>query len=686
MNPTLDVTPALGEQLGTGFPIRAIDRWIPSRILLGDPAPLQQARSIVGFALVLAVLAILAGSYFQWAMPLHAALWVNSALATCVGLLAFLPSVLRNGRTTAPAANLVILLSFTSMFIATLVAGGIRAPLVHWFGLPPMLAILMGSRRSAWIWAVLGGASVAALIAIDANGLRLSDYFQVDLVQDSGVWIQRSVDVLCWLIILTATALLYERHKDEQTLRLAQSNRDLRREVEQRRRAEERTRYLAYYDELTTLPNRQLFKEHLAQAMEAADRDDRLVGLLFIDLDGFKEINDTHGHSSGDALLQQVSARLLSCVRGVDTISRQAEGNPEFVSRLGGDEFTILLDRLSDFSEAAIVAQRVLESLSTPFSFDSHEVFVSASIGIALYPGAVTTMDELLRNADLAMYHAKNEGRNNFQFFEESMNDLVVERTTVAHALRRALDRGEFLLYYQPIMSAKTGELVALECLVRWNDPTYGMIQPDKFIGVAEQTGLIVDLGEWVIGEACAQYARWRDAGIAPGRIGINVSGQQFREQRLACTVITIVEELKIDPSCIEIEITETAMMIDESEAARCLTQLKRFGVSIALDDFGTGYSSLSYIRRFPVDALKIDRSFVEALETNPEAQAITTAILAMAQKLDLRVVAEGVETEAQVEFLCRESCDELQGYLYSRPLSAERMTVLLRDGFSKPD
>jgi EAL domain-containing protein (putative c-di-GMP-specific phosphodiesterase class I) len=293
-------------------------------------------------------------------------------------------------------------------------------------------------------------------------------------------------------------------------------------------------------------------------------------------------------------------------------------------------------------------------------------------------------MDDLLRNADLAMYHAKKEGRNNFQFFEESMNDSVVARSTLAHALRLAVEREELELHYQPIVSAQTHEIVGIECLARWNDPEHGPIPPDRFIVVAEQSGLIVDLGDWVIREACRQFGLWQAEGIAPKRIGINVSGQQFRAQRLTCSVITAVEEAKIDPACIEIEITETAMMIDENQASRCLNQLKKFGVSIALDDFGTGFSSLSYIRRFPVDVLKIDRSFVDSIETNPEVHAIATAILAMAARLGLRVVAEGVETASQAELLRREECDELQGYFFSRPLAADKMTELLREKASR--
>lgn len=679
-----DPKPAVGVRARDWFR-RSIDRAIPKHMLAGDPERLQQVRSIVGFTYILIVIALESAAYFYWALPLENALFVELSLAVSILLSLSLPLVLRHSETAVPAANIVITAGFMSILTAITAMGGIHAPLLHWCALPPMLAVLMGAKRSAWIWVGLGISGLAGFIAIDA--MTTGPTSQSAFVEITGIslWVQRAVDVSSWLLVLTTTAFLYERHKDDQTLRLARMNEELRSEMAQRQRAEDRTRYLAYYDELTTLPNRQLFKEHLAQAMEAADRDGLLVGLLFVDLDGFKEINDNHGHSSGDALLQMVSSRLLNCVRGVDHVSRQTSKDAEFVSRLGGDEFTILLDRLQDFSQAAIVAKRVLDALSAPFLIDSQELLISASIGIGMHSGNVMTMDELLRNADLAMYHAKKEGRNNFQFFEPHMNESVVERTTMANALRLALERDEFELYYQPIVCGRTLEIIAVECLLRWNDPERGFVPPDVFIGVAEQSGQIIDIGDWVIEQACTQYGKWKSDGIAPKRIAINVSGQQFRNQRVACALITSVEEAQIDPACVEIEITETAMMIDEAEASRCLAQLKKFGVSIALDDFGTGFSSLSYIRRFPVDALKIDRSFVEAIESNSEAHAITTAILAMAKRLDLRVVAEGIETASQAKLLVDEDCDELQGYFFSKPMSGAQMTKLLRTGIPDP-
>lgn len=666
------------------FGVHTVDRFIPAEVLGGESEPLRRARTIVGFAFVLIVLAIESAGYFHFVLHREASSLIELVFGASISMLVFLPMAFRLGRTTAPAANLVIAAMFTSLVVAIASLGGIRSPLFHWCGMAPMLAVLMGAKRSAWIWAGLGIACVGAFIALDAGGVTLASTLSIDQSSGSNLWMHRSIDFLSWLTVLMITSLIYERHKDEQTHRVANKNDELEHEVEQRKRAEERTRYLAYYDELTTLPNRQLFKEHLAQAMDSADREDCHVGLLFLDLDGFKEINDTHGHSIGDKLLQQVSVRLLGCVRGIDRISRQATEDREFLSRLGGDEFTILLDRLNHFSEAAIVASRVIEGLAEPFHIESHEIHVSASIGIAIYGESLMSLDELLRNADLAMYHAKKEGRNNFQFFEASMNETVVAHTSLARALRRALEHKELELHYQPIVAGDGETIVAVECLARWHHPTRGYIAPEQFIAVAEKSGLIVELGDWVINEACEQFGRWKKLGIEPKRMAINVSGQQFRDQHIVGTLTASAREAEIDPHSLEIEITETAMMIDEAEALRCLTELKALGVSIALDDFGTGYSSLSYVKRFPVDALKIDRSFVDSIESNPEANAIAMAILAIAQRLGLRVVAEGVEHESQAKLLREESCEEFQGFLYSRPVPGREMTELLRTGIGQ--
>jgi predicted signal transduction protein with EAL and GGDEF domain len=666
---------------------RLVDSAIPESIQQGDADRFRQSRTIVGFTLILILLGLESVAYFHYALPLEAATRIDIAFGVSLGLTLAIPWVLRSGHSIALAANLVIAASFLVIVTTFTVFGGIESPLLHWCALPPMLALLMGARRSAWIWAGFGLLTFCALAGAAASGTEFADYFGHTRLSGSHLWIQRGVDTASWLTILMTVAFLYERHNDEQTNRLESKNAELTHEIGQRERAEERTRYLAYYDELTTLPNRQLFKEQLAQAMAKSDRSGGQLGLFFLDLDGFKEVNDSYGHDAGDVLLQQVARRLMHCVRAVDTIGRgietdgagehedAAEAEPssvpekEAVSRLGGDEFTILLDELEDFNQAALVARRVLDSLASAIDIGEHEAFITASIGIAIYRGGPDTIDELLRNADLAMYHAKQAGRNNFQFFEPSMNEAVIERSTLAHDLRSAIPNDELVLEYQPILAARTSKVVGVEALIRWQHPTRGRITPDQFIGIAEETGLIVRIGEWVLTEACRRFASWQDRGVAPDRISVNVSGNQFRGRRLTQAVVEALEASKLEPHQLELEITENAMMIDEEEASRTLQDLAEMGVRIALDDFGTGYSSLSYLKRFPVDVLKIDRSFVGEIECDSGAQAIALAIIAMAHQMSLKVVAEGVETPPQGAFLRNHGCDELQGYLFSKPL-----------------
>jgi len=350
------------------------------------------------------------------------------------------------------------------------------------------------------------------------------------------------------------------------------------------------------------------------------------------------------------------------------------------VSRRGGDEFTVLLIGLRDHVEAAAVARRIIERIEQPIRIDDHEVYISASIGIALYPGAATDKDELLRNADLAMYYAKDHGKHTFQFFEASMNEDISRRTIVANELRRAIDGDELLLQFQPIVEASSGRIAGLETLVRWLHPQRGVLGPNEFIYIAEESGLIHDLGRWVLRETCQVYREWRRRGIAPDRIAVNVSAAQLRRSELVESVRRAVRTTGMDPRHLEIEITESAMMVNEDEASECLEALQAMGVQIALDDFGTGYSSLSYVKRFPVSSLKIDRSFVSGIENDPEAQAISTAIIAMGHQLGLKIVAEGVETEAQRTFLRDKACDELQGYLISRPLDVKDIEILLME------
>jgi predicted signal transduction protein with EAL and GGDEF domain len=352
------------------------------------------------------------------------------------------------------------------------------------------------------------------------------------------------------------------------------------------------------------------------------------------------------------------------------------------VSGLGGDEFTVLLVALRTDRDAEIVARRIVRCFARPFRLEDHEIYISASIGIAVYPRDVRGVDELLKNADLAMYSAKSHGKNNFQFYTDSMNAEIVHRTTVTSELRKAVEREEFVLHFQPIIDVPTRSIVAVEALVRWRHPTRGLLLPGEFIEIAEESGLIVPIATQVLSAACRQNRAWQESGLPPIRLCVNISGVQLRHAGLRDAVLAVLNESELDPKYLEFEITESAVMADEAEAGRNLTELKALGLRIALDDFGTGYSSLSYVRRFPVDSLKIDRSFVHGVATDLEAQAITRAIVAMAHGLNLRVVAEGVETEAQEQFLVGLGCDEFQGFRFGRPQPAAEITRLLARRF----
>jgi diguanylate cyclase (GGDEF)-like protein/PAS domain S-box-containing protein len=449
-------------------------------------------------------------------------------------------------------------------------------------------------------------------------------------------------------------------------------------DVTERKRAEEQIRYLAYHDSLTGLGNRLLFKERLAVALAQARRSDGVLGVLFLDLDHFKRINDTLGHSVGDRLLQGVADRLVATLRTSDTIARSGRMDADHaVSRFGGDEFTILLTDLRDVQDLAKVARRILEVLSTPFSLEGHEVVIGGSIGITARPLDGDDVETLLRNADAAMYHAKDRGRNNYQFYTESMNVVALERLVLESKLRRALEQGEFELHYQPKVALPAGGLTGFEALVRWRDPERGLVLPGVFIPLCEETGLIRPLGEWVLKEACRQLARWRDAGRDPVPISVNLSVHQFRSGNLVETVRRALAETAVDARWLELEITESALLQDEAAVVGALEALRRLGIRIAIDDFGTGYSSFSYLRRLPVDVLKIDRSFVEHIETSPDEAALLGAIVSMGRALRLRVIAEGVETVGQRQLLTSWGCDEMQGFLVSPAVPAEDAAAL---------
>ena len=434
----------------------------------------------------------------------------------------------------------------------------------------------------------------------------------------------------------------------------------------ERKRAEEELAYMAQYDSLTGLANRALFRDRLEQALARAERNGNLVALMFLDLDRFKAVNDTLGHSYGDELLKEVARRVEGRVRESDT-----------VARLGGDEFAIVLEDLSYAHDAIPVAQDILELVSQPLILDGHKVFVTGSIGIAVRPPSEG--DRLLKDADAAMYRAKQRGRNNHEFYTEEMNVQAHERLALERDLRRALVREEFLLYYQPQVDLATGKIVGTEALLRWHHPERGLVSPGEFISVLEDTGMIVPVGEWVLRTACRQGKAWQESGLGPLRVAANLSARQFSQEGLVDTVARILEETGLDLLTLELEITESLLMEDMEASTQALTELKRSvsGIRITIDDFGTGYSSL-YVKTLPIDLLKIDRSFVRDIAVDPDDAAIVTAILGLAHNLRLEVIAEGVETGEQMAFLRERGCDLAQGYYLSRPIPAGELTELL--------
>jgi diguanylate cyclase (GGDEF)-like protein/PAS domain S-box-containing protein len=430
-------------------------------------------------------------------------------------------------------------------------------------------------------------------------------------------------------------------------------------------------RHLAQHDFLTNLPNRVLLNDRITQAIASARRRESNPVLLFLDLDKFKHINDSLGHAVGDHLLQAVSERLLHCVRTSDTVSRH-----------GGDEFVILLADERRPQDAALAAEKILHALSMPFLIDGQQLHTSTSIGISVFP--VDGMDPaaLIKNADTAMYHAKERGRNNFQFFRHDMNTRAVERQLIESSLRRALERHEFTLHYQPKVDLKTNCITGVEALLRWEHPEWGLVLPERFIVIAEECGLIIPIGRWALNEACEQAVRWRDQGIAPVSIAVNVSALEFRHRDFFDHALVILETTGVDPTCLQLELTESVLMRDVAASACLLAKFKAMGVQIAVDDFGTGYSSLSYLNQFPIDVLKIDQSFVKAIDAGLESNGvIVSAVIGMGKNLHQRVIAEGVEDEGQLAFLDAHGCDEGQGYFFSEPVNAVRMQAMLSTG-----
>jgi diguanylate cyclase (GGDEF)-like protein/PAS domain S-box-containing protein len=456
-------------------------------------------------------------------------------------------------------------------------------------------------------------------------------------------------------------------------------------DITESRTAAEKIRLLAYYDSLTGLPNRTFHKELVKRSIEHAHRHKEIFALIYIGLDNLKRINDTLGYGIGDLLLKAVADRLTYALRKSDYVARLNVDEHETVnvlSRVGGDEFMVLVHDLNQAQDVARTSRRLLEELSAPYDLGGQEVFITVSIGIALYPDDGTDVDDLLKNAEKAMRHTKNEGKNNFHFYSKSMHSSVSELLTLENDLHRALERNELVLYYQPKVDAATRMVKGMEALIRWNHPDRGLIPPMQFIPIAETSGLILPIGEFVIRTVCGQIKTWQEAGYQQVNIALNVSGRQFDQQNLIEIVQEALQDSMIFPQCLEVEITESTIMRNPEKAVQILTDLKAIGLRIAIDDFGTGYSSLSYLKQLPLDFLKIDQSFVKGVASDPKDQAIIRTIIAMAHSLNLKTIAEGVETEEQLSFLQEHGCDEIQGYLFSRPLPAEEIQGILAKGF----
>lgn len=465
----------------------------------------------------------------------------------------------------------------------------------------------------------------------------------------------------------------------DQMIRLQQANANLvvatleaRKLSEQVQAAKAELDHLAHHDVLTGLPNRILMYDRLAQAIALARRTGKQLAVVFMDLDRFKHINDSLGHAVGDQLLQSVGQRLLGCVRQSDTISRQ-----------GGDEFVALIPDIDHAEDAALAAKKMLAAIALPHRIEQHDLHIGVSIGISIYPNDGPDAETLIKHADTAMFHAKDQGRNTYAFFEQKMTARAVARQSIEASLRLALERQEFVLHYQPKINLHSGTIVGIEALVRWKHPQRGLLEPAQFVPIAEDSGLILPIGRWVLREACRQAQAWQDAGLPPITIAVNTSALEFRAEDFLVNLRGILEETRLQPRYLELELTESVLMRDAGETHSVLHALSALGIQLAVDDFGTGYSSLSYLRQFPINTLKIDRSFVNHMTHNANDASLVSAVISMSKSLKQRVIAEGVETAEQVAFLLDQHCDEGQGFFFGPPMVADALTPLLRSGTS---
>jgi len=454
-------------------------------------------------------------------------------------------------------------------------------------------------------------------------------------------------------------------------------------DITERRKAEESVRQLAYYDSITGLPNRDLFKEHLSMALHQAERSKEKIAVMFLDLDNFKRVNDSLGHEAGDALLKAVSERLHESLRSSDLAARDVADMNSSLARLGGDEFTVMLSGLHGIEHVEMIAQRILDRIAEPMMLSGNRVCVSSSIGIAIYPEDGEDLDTLLRNADAAMYEVKSQGRNGVFFYDNALRQQSHDRLELESELHTAIEQDQLTLFYQPKVDAETCQLLGFEALIRWIHPERGMVSPIDFIPVAEESGLILPMGAWVIKTACRQYQAWRKVTDTEFSVSVNLSAHQFADEHLMATIRDILIETEMPAQYLEFEITETVLMQDADAAMKILDQMKVMGLRVSIDDFGTGYSSISYLKYFPADVLKIDREFVKDLPHDEQDATITNAIILLGKALNMGIVAEGVETESQLQWMRDKGCDQIQGYLFSPPVPPERAEEMLIDPFS---
>ncbi|MWV16954.1 EAL domain-containing protein [Pseudomonas sp. L-22-4S-12] len=608
----------------------------------GDPLERSlQARRLTQIANVLCIVLLLIGLQTIFAQS-----WLNAGLVLSALVLVLLGRHL-NQRGQVDASIILVLSSLTALVTVSLwFSQGLYSGAVLAY---PAILIVAGmvAQVRLFVGLLLSMLAVVAFLTCAAlSGLQSFEPLPLGL--------GRMINVSSILLMCAAAVWLLADDLRRTLLRLQQ-------EILRVKDSEANAMHLAQHDALTNLPNRVLIRDRMEQAIGQARRYKKRVALLFLDLDNFKIINDSLGHAAGDELLKEVAPRLQGIVGEMDT-----------VSRLGGDEFLMALADVDDLAEVAAVATRVQEMLAQPFALNGMQIVTSISVGIALFPEDGDDFDTLLKHADMAMYQAKSLGRNAFCFFDAQLNADARERLNLELDLRKALSRGEFVLHYQPIVDIHTGRLLAAEALIRWQHPQRGMITPDTFIGVAEQSGLIVEIGEWVVHEACRQMMLWQAAGLPRFVVSVNLSSVQFRRGNLESLIRSALERCGLHPGCLELELTESILLQDSQDFIDLLHRLKALGVRLSIDDFGTGYSNLSYLQRFRVDKLKIDQSFVRRLQDSPQEQAIVTAIIQMAKSLNLLTTAEGIEDEATRQLLAALGCDQGQGYLFARPLAAD--------------